>query len=221
MPSVRRRLIAATLVMVVGAISAFPFYRIAPQVALTARPESPSETNSTQPGTIALQLSTGETDNAENPEPANRSFAAPFSSPSTSSGDTTGGSQPLIPKLSNRHPSAEETVPPVAPIRKPVLNSLSSLPEGPSLPEEDRDNRQRMHRIIDGDSLEELALRFLGDRTRWQEIRDANRDVLTMDDILPIGKQIRIPSREEGKSQTTSHTADEKAGLVPIPWQVK
>ncbi len=54
----------------------------------------------------------------------------------------------------------------------------------------------RRHRVTDGDSLERLAERYLGSPERAAEIFEANRDVLTAADLLPLGRIIRIPPRE-------------------------
>jgi nucleoid-associated protein YgaU len=51
----------------------------------------------------------------------------------------------------------------------------------------------RRHRLTDGDSLERLAERYLGDAARAEEIYAINRDLLTAPDLLPLGKIIRIP----------------------------
>jgi hypothetical protein len=57
-------------------------------------------------------------------------------------------------------------------------------------------SRSRQHRLTDGDSLESLAERYLGDRARAGEIYEVNREVLPAADLLPLGKIIRIPPRE-------------------------
>jgi hypothetical protein len=49
------------------------------------------------------------------------------------------------------------------------------------------------HRIVDGDSLEKLAARYLGDRARWPEIFRRNALKLSHPEILPIGVEIEIP----------------------------
>jgi nucleoid-associated protein YgaU len=54
----------------------------------------------------------------------------------------------------------------------------------------------RKHRIADGDSLELLALRYLGDKARANEIAALNRDVLSDPSLLPIGREITIPGEE-------------------------
>jgi nucleoid-associated protein YgaU len=52
------------------------------------------------------------------------------------------------------------------------------------------------HRLTDGDSLESLADRYLGDARRAGEIYEVNRDLLPAADLLPLGRIIRIPPRE-------------------------
>lgn len=50
----------------------------------------------------------------------------------------------------------------------------------------------RLHRIVDGDTLESLAEKYLGDAERWREILDQNKSLLTSRDLLPIGDNLRI-----------------------------
>ena len=47
--------------------------------------------------------------------------------------------------------------------------------------------------IVDGDSLERLAGRYLDDSRRAHEIYEANRELLASPDLLPIGVEIVIP----------------------------
>jgi nucleoid-associated protein YgaU len=51
------------------------------------------------------------------------------------------------------------------------------------------------HRIIDGDTLPALAQRYLGSAARAGEIFEANRGVLLDPELLPIGVELKIPSR--------------------------
>jgi nucleoid-associated protein YgaU len=53
----------------------------------------------------------------------------------------------------------------------------------------------RVHSIVDGDTLRDLAARYLGSPDRAMEIFNANRDVLGNPDILPIGVELKIPAR--------------------------
>ena len=51
------------------------------------------------------------------------------------------------------------------------------------------------HKIVDGDTLAALALDYLGDARRAEEIFEANRQVLSDPELLPIGAKLRIPPR--------------------------
>ena len=51
----------------------------------------------------------------------------------------------------------------------------------------------RRHIIRDGDTLELLAERYLGDANRADEIFELNGDALASRDLLPIGKSLKIP----------------------------
>ncbi len=53
----------------------------------------------------------------------------------------------------------------------------------------------RTHIIIDGDSLERLASRYLSDPQRGREIYELNREILSAPDLLPIGAELKIPER--------------------------
>ena len=59
----------------------------------------------------------------------------------------------------------------------------------------------RIHRIIDGDSLESLAQHYLGFSGRSTEIFEANRSVLSDPEILPIGLELKIPPSGPQSSQ--------------------
>jgi nucleoid-associated protein YgaU len=52
------------------------------------------------------------------------------------------------------------------------------------------------HRVVDGDTLASIAQRYLGDAQHAPEIFEANRDVLTNPELLPIGAVLKIPARE-------------------------
>lgn len=56
-------------------------------------------------------------------------------------------------------------------------------------------NEQTRHKIADGDTLSGLAQRYLGSADRYHEIFELNRDVLTDENLLPIGTELRIPAR--------------------------
>jgi nucleoid-associated protein YgaU len=51
----------------------------------------------------------------------------------------------------------------------------------------------KRHKIIDGDTLTAIANRYLGSEERYLDLFEHNRDVLTHPELLPIGKELRIP----------------------------
>jgi TPR repeat protein/chromosome segregation ATPase len=51
----------------------------------------------------------------------------------------------------------------------------------------------RYHTVVEGDSLSRISLRYYGTANRWQEIFQANRDVLQGSSALRVGQQLRIP----------------------------
>jgi chromosome segregation ATPase len=51
----------------------------------------------------------------------------------------------------------------------------------------------RYHTVVEGDSLSRISLRYYGTPSRWQEIFNANRDVLQGSSALRVGMQLRIP----------------------------
>jgi len=53
----------------------------------------------------------------------------------------------------------------------------------------------RVHKIVDGDTLRDLAQLYLGSADRAMEIFHANRDVLTDQNLLPIGVELKIPRK--------------------------
>ena len=51
----------------------------------------------------------------------------------------------------------------------------------------------QVHEVASGDTLYKLAKRYYGDAERWEEIRDANKAVLTKGIDLTVGTKITIP----------------------------
>jgi nucleoid-associated protein YgaU len=79
------------------------------------------------------------------------------------------------------------------------------------------------HKIVDGDTLASLAARYLGDASRAADIYNYNRDVLTSIELLPIGKELRIPAQEYRRPTVEPDVGPvdgvdrrDKLNLVPI-----
>jgi len=76
----------------------------------------------------------------------------------------------------------------------------------------------KQHTIHDGDTLELLAQRYLGDASRAQEILEANRAVLSDPAVLPIGVRIIIPRRTVAGTQPSVVGSEvQTRNLVPLP----
>jgi TPR repeat protein len=51
----------------------------------------------------------------------------------------------------------------------------------------------RIHVVQDGDSLARISLEYYGTENRWQDIYDANRDVLDAAHSLKVGQLLKVP----------------------------
>jgi phage tail protein X len=99
-----------------------------------------------------------------------------------------------------------------------TVDPLPASPEDEEFAAEDADTgatagaRPASHVIVDGDTLASLATRYLGDASRAHELFEANRDVLSDPDVLPIGRRLTLPSVEDA-----IHDAAETPGaLAPV-----
>lgn len=79
---------------------------------------------------------------------------------------------------------------------------------------------QRTHEVQDGDTLESLAQRYLGDRARWREIFDVNREQIQQPELLPLATKLVIPPKLPRPSHQSSVEIPDKvvtqAPLVPF-----
>jgi nucleoid-associated protein YgaU len=51
----------------------------------------------------------------------------------------------------------------------------------------------RIHTVVEGDSLTRISVRYYGTGARWQDIYEANREVLRGENSLRPGQRLRIP----------------------------
>ena len=51
----------------------------------------------------------------------------------------------------------------------------------------------RTHTVVKGDTLFNLAQKYYGDRAKWRDIYNANRDVMPSENSLRIGTELKIP----------------------------
>ena len=118
--------------------------------------------------------------------------------------DRQGNLKPIQPAaFSVSRPSLEELGPPP---EMPITFSPAQLDVPPDefVPRpkprfgwSEQQRKPRSYTLRDGDTLEDLAERFLGTQGRAGEIFEANRAVLSAPDLLPVGVAIVIPPRAQ------------------------
>lgn len=74
-----------------------------------------------------------------------------------------------------------------------VIASGGPAPVRPAVPVVSTAAETRFHTVVEGDSLSRISMRYYGTANRWQEIFQANRDVLQGSSALRVGMQLRIP----------------------------
>jgi nucleoid-associated protein YgaU len=76
------------------------------------------------------------------------------------------------------------TAPPVAPVAPVRTVRTDTMVAAPA---------ERFHTVQEGDSLTRISARYYGTPNRWQDIYEANRDVLRGENALRPGQRLRIP----------------------------
>jgi LysM repeat protein/predicted nucleic acid-binding Zn-ribbon protein len=75
----------------------------------------------------------------------------------------------------------------------PPAVSLNLPPAAPATPAPPPAPAPRFHTVAPGDSLSKISKQYYGTVTRWNDILQANRDVIRNPDALTLGTQLRIP----------------------------
>ena len=75
--------------------------------------------------------------------------------------------------------------------------------------------KDRIHTIVDGDTLPALAERYLGSADRFWELYEANRNVLPSPELLPIGKKIKIPAGQPTRETDEQNLRSSRA-VIPV-----
>ena len=80
----------------------------------------------------------------------------------------------------------------VAVVQPPVRTAPTSrsVPTKPTAP---ASAGNRRHQVGKGDTLFSLAQKYYGNRSRWRDIYNANRDILPSENALRLGMEIKIP----------------------------
>lgn len=72
--------------------------------------------------------------------------------------------------------------------------SAPDQPQEPEQPAEEQPGSAGTYTVQSGDSLWRIASRELGSGTRWSEIYDLNRDVISDPDRIYIGQELQLPA---------------------------
>lgn len=84
---------------------------------------------------------------------------------------------------------ARRPMPPQRPYA--VVAAIPSGPSGAAAPAPAP--QMRTHTVVEGDTLTKISVEYYGTSRRWQAIFQANRDVVSNEEILSIGTVLRIP----------------------------
>ncbi len=193
-----KRRILGIAVISAGVCAALPFRNDAINAPINSRATSEFPGTATSRDELTLQLTIPAAPVAA-PEPVGRQQPI-----------TTGAESMPAPQPQEVRRDELQAPPTIASAFEPLAATFPIATEKTTRTTND-DLPERTHRIADGDTLEALAERYLGHRDQWQTIFEANDGVLTDRDVLPIGKEIKIPYAP------TPSRDDDDDHLVPIP----
>jgi len=192
----KRRILGFTVISV-GVCAALPFRNEAIKTPIDTRDAVEFPGAATSPDELTLQL-TIPTTPVGAPTPVRRQH------PISALAETKPAPQPQEVRRD------ELQAPPSISSAFEPLGAAFPVATGEATQMKNYDEPERLHRIADGDTLEALAARYLGNRDQWRTIFEANDALLTDREILPIGKEIKIP-------HAPSPSPDDDDHLVPIP----
>jgi nucleoid-associated protein YgaU len=175
-------------VLVIAIIAALTFKREKGPPTGPATPRSPITVNKPvveSPFDERLSRLTGDIQNAPSPRTSGAVIPVDLDTP-----------PPPLPERFTREPSPDLPKPAPFSFDEDTLDDEA----GP-----------RKHRVRDGDTLENLAERFLGDATRAQELLEANRESIANPELLPIGAELVIPA-----AKSVPHDELDEEELVPV-----
>jgi hypothetical protein len=214
----RKRILWGIGVLGLGWCAALPFQTTSPPAS--EPPARPATSDLVlQPRDVALEVSL----------PSDVSPAVGLSSAPR---QEAAGDRPLV----RPQPILREGMPPQMAAHYPAESgdwsagrvAPASSTESPAAVDETAPAAARLHRITDGDTLPDLAEKYLGRSDRYLELYEANRRILAGPDLLPIGAELLIPSpaapiatgsgplRPAARSDGL-HRPQESSPLMPIP----
>ena len=133
------------------------------------------------------------------------------------------GARPPLPQLSEF--GSNDTITdrtPAVRSNKPVATTpeRAGPKPGPSAKRNESKVLTQTHTIVNGDTLERIARRYLGDASLAEALYQMNRDRIADPNRLPLGKKILIPAREQLPTRLSPAKPPVK-DLVPLQWTLK
>ena len=80
-----------------------------------------------------------------------------------------------------------------APVEAPIVAAPVATSGARSAPTKPVAGAGRRHTVAKGDTLFSLAQKYYGNRSKWRDIYEANRDVLPSQNALRLGMELKIP----------------------------
>lgn len=90
-------------------------------------------------------------------------------------------------------------------------------PRGNFAPSRPRPEVVKFHEVAAGETLSEIATKYLGTHRRYLELFEANRDVLDSPDAIRVGMKLKIPQKQTAGGATTSVSTPPGAGTRELP----
>lgn len=191
-----KKLLVVSLVLVLGIGLAWPFRNVAP----VFEPTEPSDV----PVLPMSEAVTRQTRPAPPPEQSARTTPSPeqhVAAKMASTGEdaaatlaSAGFDVENHPALADHPLNGPTTGPgPDRPAEAPRDARPAYATGRPTATEESAWPEEVVHVVRNGDTLEKLAQRYLGDEGRALELFDLNREQLVNPHLLPIGAELRIP----------------------------
>ena len=90
-------------------------------------------------------------------------------------------------RLSLQSPSPSGKPVPMRPARAPEVAAAPQAAPPPPAP------APKTYVVVEGDTLTKISRKFYGTSARWEDILNANRDILKDEKSLAVGSSLKIP----------------------------
>ena len=71
------------------------------------------------------------------------------------------------------------------------------------------------YKVKAGDNLSKIAKEQLGDASKWKEIYEANKDIISDPNSIYVGQELVIPGTEEPSEEPSEEPAEETDTRIP------